>query len=374
MRPWFDSAEEAFRREVVEAIVEFEGVGGYFHKDNTESWERCLDVFRALGRRNWLALTWPKELGGEGLPPAYEAILWDELAYARVVRPPFSSGIVAKALIQAGTPDQHQRYLPSIRDGSLHFALGYSEPDAGSDLTSLRTRAVRDGDHYVVTGEKCWTSLAHVADKLWLLCRTGTPESRRRGLTILMLHLRSPGVTISPIPLLDGGRLNQVKLDEVVVPVADRVGAENDGWNIITNSLAVERHIEFSPKRLQRDLDDLVAWMRAEGGLAGDPVARERIRELAVRVAGIHALSLAVLDAVEQGRDSIVEAAAYKLSYTALCQDLARAAVAFGCPSVLAVSADPEFLWRQSILETIGGGTSEVMFGIIARNRAYASS
>ena len=155
-------------------------------------------LYRALGERNWLALAWPEEAGGLGWPPVYEFILWDELAYARAARPPIGSGIVAKTIIAHGTDEQKQRFLPGLRTGELFFSLGYSEPEAGSDLGGLRTRAVRDGDHYVVNGEKRWTSAAHRADFLWLLCRTGTLESRARGLTLLIVdrHIGGPATIL----------------------------------------------------------------------------------------------------------------------------------------------------------------------------------
>ena len=368
MTPWYTPEHEDFRSDVRALISEHPTPRGFFNEDEPEVWQHCLALYRALGERNWLALTWPESLGGLGLGPAYEAILWDELAYERSARPPFSAGIVAKAIIDAGTDEQQRAFLPAIRSGELHFALGYSEPEAGSDLTGLRTTAVRDGDVYVVSGEKRWTSLGHVADKLWLLCRTGPPESRGRGLSILVVDLDAPGVTISPIPMMDGGRLNEVHLDDVAVPVANRIGEENDGWAIISRSLAVERHVQFSPKRLVRDLEDLVAFA-VEAGIDRDPAVRARIRDLAVDVASAEALSLVVVEAVENGRDAIVEAAANKLASTLLCQRIARAALDFGAPDAVVRSSHVEFLWRQSMSETIGGGTSEIMRGLVARQR-----
>ena len=370
MNPWFNDEQEVFRSEVQSLIRDHAEVNGFFVEADATAWNRVRELYRALADRNWLALAWPESLGGTGRSPAFEAILWDELAYARAARPPFSAGIVAKAIIAAGTTEQHEYFLPPIRKGELHFALGYSEPEAGSDLTGLRTKAVRVGDSYVVTGEKRWTSLAHFADMLWLLCRTGTQESRGRGLSILIVDLRSPGITISPIPLMDGGRLNEIHLDEVVVPAFNRIGEENEGWAIIARSLAVERHVQFSPKRLVRDLEDLRSWVQT-AGKENDPDVRARLRDLDTEVAKACALSLLVVDAVEHQRDAIVEAAANKLVSTVLCQQIARAAVDIGAPDAIALSSQMEFLWRQSILETLGGGTSEIMRGIIARNKYH---
>jgi alkylation response protein AidB-like acyl-CoA dehydrogenase len=297
----------------------------------------------------------------------YEFILWDELAYARAARPPIGSGIVAKTIIAHGTEEQKARFLPHLRTAEIAFSLGYSEPEAGSDLGGLRTRAVRDGDRYVVNGEKRWTSAAHRADYLWLLCRTGTLESRARGLTLLIVDTRTPGITIAPIPAIDGERFNEVRFDDVAVPVENRVGDENGAWALIVDSLATERHVQFSPKRVLRDFEELVRWVRAHD-LAGDPVVRHHLADLAVEVAEVQALTLEMLQAVQDGRSAVVEAASNKLWGSEVCQRIARLATDLGAPEALERDTELEFLWRQTMSETIGGGTSEIMRGLIARN------
>lgn len=359
--------EEAFRQEVVAFLAGFAGTDGFFFHE-AEHDVKVRALYRALGERGWLSLSWPKQWGGLGLPPIYEFLLWDEMAYARAARPPLGSGIIAKTIIGYGTDEQRERYLPGLRAGTTFFSLGYSEPEAGSDLAGVRTRAELSGDHYLVNGEKRWTSGGHRADYLWVLCRTGTLESHSRGLTLLIVDRRAPGVTISPIPAFDGERFNEVRFDNVVVPVADRVGEENGAWALMTESLATERHVQFSPKRVQRDFEELVAWVKALG-LASDPVVREQLVGIAVDLAEAHALSVSLLDAVQHGRNATVEAAFNKLAATDLCQRIARAALDLGAPEALVKGTMVEFLWRQSICETIGGGTSEVMRGVIARTR-----
>ncbi len=359
--------EEAFRQEVVAFLAGFAGTDGFFFHE-AEHDVKVRALYRALGERGWLSLSWPKQWGGLGLPPIYEFLLWDEMAYARAARPPLGSGIIAKTIIGYGTDEQRERYLPGLRAGTTFFSLGYSEPEAGSDLAGVRTRAELSGDHYLVNGEKRWTSGGHRADYLWVLCRTGTLESHSRGLTLLIVDRRAPGVTISPIPAFDGERFNEVRFDNVVVPVADRVGEENGAWALMTESLATERHVQFSPKRVQRDFEELVAWVKVLG-LASDPVVREQLVCIAVDLAEAHALSVSLLDAVQHGRNATVEAAFNKLAATDLCQRIARAALDLGAPEALVKGTMVEFLWRQSICETIGGGTSEVMRGVIARTR-----
>ncbi|HRE00211.1 MAG TPA: acyl-CoA dehydrogenase family protein, partial [Ilumatobacteraceae bacterium] len=316
-------------------------------------------------RRNWLALAWPVDAGGEGKHPLYEFVLWNEMARCRAARPPLGSGIVAKTIIAAGTDEQRQRFLGPLRLAEIAFSLGYSEPEAGSDLAGLRTTAVRDGDHYVLTGEKRWTSGAHRADYLWVLCRTGPQDQRGRALSLLIVDRRSPGITISPIPAVGGERFNEVFFDAVEVPVANRVGPENGAWQLMGSSLATERHVQFSPARVAQDFDDLLAWLR-EQGLIDDPIVRHRVGELAVQVAEVEAHALAMLECVQDGRDAAVEAAANKLAGSEAAQAIARAAGDLGAPESVVVGSPIEFGWRQSISETIGGGTSEIMRGVIA--------
>jgi alkylation response protein AidB-like acyl-CoA dehydrogenase len=292
-------------------------------------------------------------------------VLWDEAAYARAARNPLAAGIVARTLLRHGSEAQQARWLPPIREGELHFSLGYSEPEAGSDLASLRTRAERRGDVYVVTGQKCWQSYAQDADFLWLLARTGSPESRARGLTLLIVDLHAPGVRVRPLPLLDGEALTEIQLDQVEVPVEQRVGPEDGAWPILAEALADERHIQFPPGRVRRDLEEVIAWVR-ENGLDADPWVRRTLADLGVETLEVEMHALRVLDAMLRGRPAVVEAAANKVVHTEVCQRIARAALDLGGPAAL-VAGRLEFLWRQSTWETIGGGTSEVMRGVVAR-------
>jgi alkylation response protein AidB-like acyl-CoA dehydrogenase len=366
VRPFLSAEEQAFRAEVQAFLADHADVHSFFHHEGQADDDQRR-LYRALGEKNWLALAWPESVGGLGKPPVYEFILWDEMAYARAARPPIGSGIVAKTIIAHGTDEQKARFLPRLRTAEIAFSLGYSEPEAGSDLGGLRTRAVRDGDHYVVNGEKRWTSAAHRADYLWLLCRTGTLESRARGLTLLIVDAHSPGITISPIPAIDGERFNEVRFDAVAVPVANRVGEENSAWAMIVDSLATERHVQFSPKRVLRDFEELVRWVQ-ENALADDPVVRHHLADLAVEVAEVQALTLEMLQAVQDGRSAVVEAASNKLWGSEVCQHIARLATELGAPEALVKDSELEFLWRQTMSETIGGGTSEIMRGLIARN------
>ena len=364
MNASFSREEQAFRAEVVAFLADWRDLDGFFLQGH--KWERVKALFRAMGERGWLALSWPEEYGGQGRAPSYEFILWDEVAYARAARNPLSSGIVARTLLRYGSDEQKRHWLPPIRTGELHFSLGYSEPEAGSDLASLRCRADRRGNGYVIQGQKCWQSYAQDMDCLWLLARTGEPGSRGRGLSLFIVDLSAPGVTVAPLPTLEGDQLNEVHLEGVTVPADRRIGPENGAWTIMAEALADERHIQFPPGRVRRDLEEVIEWVRAHD-LDGDPLVRRRLSELAVEVLEVEAHGLRVLDRMQKGQPAVAEAAANKVAHTVVCQSIARAVFDLGCPDALACGERPELLWRQSMWETIGGGTSEVMLGVVAR-------
>jgi len=360
----FGPEEEAFRAEVVAFLADWRDLDAFFGQGH--AWARVRELFAALGERGWLSLGWPAEAGGGGRPATWEFILWDEVAYARAARNPLAPGIVAKTIARHGDAAQRERWLPPIRRGALHFSLAYSEPEAGSDLASVRCRAERRGGVYVVSGQKCWQSYAQDADCFWTLCRTGSPESRGRGLSLFVIDRDAPGVQVAPLPTLDGDQLNEVHFDAVEVPVERRIGPEDGAWALMGEALADERHIQFPPKRVRRDLEEVVAWIRAQG-LHRDPRVRDTLAALAVRVAEVEMHALRVLDALLKGRSGAAEAAANKVVHTEVCQEIARAALAWGGPEALVSGARPELLWRQSLWETIGGGTSEIMRGVVAR-------
>jgi 3-oxocholest-4-en-26-oyl-CoA dehydrogenase alpha subunit len=323
-------------------------------------------IYRDLGERGWLSQCWPVAHGGQGRSPVYEFLLWDELAYARAARVAMGPGVVAKTLIRHGTQDQRHRFLGGIRTSELTFALGYSEPEAGSDLGSVRTRARRDGELYRVTGEKRWTSDAHACSHLWLLARTGSLEDRARGLSLFIVPLDTPGIEVRPIPLIDGHRINEVRLDEVEVPVENRVGEENAAWPIMREVLAMERHLQVLPGRIRRDYEDLLAWARTTGAHKDAEVAR-RLVDVGVGLLEIEALTIPLVHQVETGHESELQAAEAKLLGTMLLQRIARLPSELGYEDAVLRGSIFEFLWREVIHETVSGGSIEVMRGLIAR-------
>jgi len=196
--------------------------------------------------------------------------------------------------------------------------------------------------------------------------RTGSQDSRGRSLSLFIVDKARPGVRVALLPTVDGDQLKEVFFDDVHVPVAQRVGEEHAAWPIVGEALASERHIQFPPGRVRRDLDEMVAWV-SQAGLATDAVVRRALTDLAVEVAEVEMHGLRVLDAMQKGRPAVAEAAANKIVHTQVCQRIARAIVEFGGPAALVSGSRPELLWRQSMWETIGGGTSEIMRGVVAK-------
>jgi len=204
MNTQFCKEELSFQAEVREFLQDYRELDGFYCQGH--KWPQVRALFTAMAEKNWLALSWPKQFGGLAKGPVHEFILWNEVAYTGAARNPLASGIVAQTLIRYGTPLQQATWLPRIRTGEIHFSLCYSEPEAGSDLASLRARADKNagGSHYLLKGQKCWQSYAQDMDYLWVLARTGSQESRGRGLSLFICDKHAAGVTVSPLPTLDG--------------------------------------------------------------------------------------------------------------------------------------------------------------------------
>ena len=327
---------------------------------------RTRALYRALGELGWLAIAWPQAFGGAGRPPVFEFILWDELAYARAARLDIGPTVVAKTLMRHGTAGQQNRFLPDLRFGRKGYALGYSEPEAGSDLPGLRVRAVRDGQSYRITGEKRWTSDAHHADYIWLLARTGTQDQRARGLSLFIVDADSPGISISPIPTLDGHPVNEVRFNAVEVALENRVGPENGAWPMMREALAEERHLQVLPGRIRRDLEDLAGWAEASGSLS-DVELRVRLAEFRTGLHEVEAMAVSLVADDVDGDQRDVLAAAAKVVGTSLLQRIARTPIELGYDEQAIEGTLFEFLWRECVVETIGAGTTEMMLDIVSR-------
>ena len=256
-----------------------------------EGWKFHLSMARKLGERGWLSLAWPKKYGGQ------EASVIDQVIFSEVRgyhRAPgvdiFGIGIVAPTLLVAASGEQKERFLPPIAKGEVMYCQGWSEPNAGSDLASLTTRAVRDGDDYVINGQKTWTSGAHRADRMFILVRTNPNEKRGKGLTYLLLDdMKTPGITIRPIESMEGSHMyNEVFFDDVRVPVANRIGEENEGWAVTRQSMNFERSSVGVFSENMKTLEELVRFVkevkRDGKPLSENQVIRSKLAELAAEL------------------------------------------------------------------------------------------
>ena len=231
------------------------------------------EVVRRMGAGGWLGVGWPREYGGRGLGPVEQQIFVNEAARADVPLPAVTLQTVGPTLQAHGTPAQKEFFLPRILAGEVHFAIGYTEPEAGTDLAALRTRAVRDGDSYVVDGQKIFTTGAHDADYVWLACRTSADAPRHKGISILIVDTRDPGFSWTPIITHDGAHhVNATYYAGVRVPVAMRVGAENEGWRLVTEQLNHERVMLGPAGRIAALYEAVRDWAAGRAGPDGEPL------------------------------------------------------------------------------------------------------
>ncbi|MFI5954530.1 acyl-CoA dehydrogenase family protein [Cryptosporangium sp. NPDC051539] len=230
-------------------------------------------LVRRLGADGWLGLGWPVGYGGRGLGPVEQQLFVNEAARADVQLPSVTLETVGPTLQKYGTSLQKERFLPAILRGEVHFAIGYTEPEAGTDLASLRTRAVLDGDTYVVNGQKIFTTGGHDADFVWLACRTDPDVPKHRGISILIVDTTDPGYSWTPIVTSDGAHhVNATYYRDVRVPVAMRVGEENRGWRLITTQLNHERVMLGPAGRLGGLLDRVRSWAADRADPSGTPL------------------------------------------------------------------------------------------------------
>ncbi len=288
----FTAEQDAWRAEVrafldAELPAEFDWDSEYDEDD--EGWAFAREFTRRLGAKGWIGLTWPVEYGGLGRPGIDNFILWEELAeYNAPIINHIGWGLAASALLAGGTHEQKLKFLPGIARMETFWAEGLTEPDAGSDLASLRTSARRAGDHWVVNGQKTYTTWGTHADVLYLAARTDPDVSKHRGISIFCLDLSSPGVSFSPLHNIAGGRQNHTYFDNVIVPAENQIGQLGHGWDYIMGSF----YTGGPMGGMERDLDNMVRrltlWARdaRRNGrpVIEDPYVRERLAELATLV------------------------------------------------------------------------------------------
>src|SRR5437763_2000148 len=221
---------------------------------------KCIEAVRQMGRDGWLGVGWPKEYGGRGLGAMDQFVFYDEAQRAGAPVPFLSINTVGPALMKFGSDEVKKEILPKILQGDCFFSIGYSEPQAGTDLASLKTRAVRDGDEWVINGQKIYTSLTDHADYIWLACRTNPDASKHKGISIILVPTTSEGFSYTPIHTLGDAKTYATYYEDVRVPVANTVGEVDGGWTVITTQLNYERISLASPATLERAYLDTRRW------------------------------------------------------------------------------------------------------------------
>jgi alkylation response protein AidB-like acyl-CoA dehydrogenase len=336
------------------------------------------DVVRQMGTDGWLGVGWPTEYGGQGRSPLEQYIFFDEAQRAGVPVPLVTLNTVGPTLMRFGSDEQKTYFLPRILAGELHFAIGYSEPGSGTDLASLRTRAVRDGDEYVVNGNKVFTTGAHDADWVWLACRTDPDAPKHKGISILLVQTSLPGFKHSPIWLLGGGHTNATFYEDVRVPASCLVGKENEGWKMITTQLNHERVALAPAGQSDRHLQEVRRWAQETRLADGTRVIdQEWVRLNLARVrAKVEVLKLSnwrVATGLAEGNLKPADASAMKVFGTEFRLEACRLLMEVlgsagylkaGSPGA-ALHGELEHAYRAAPVGTFGGGVNEVQREII---------
>jgi alkylation response protein AidB-like acyl-CoA dehydrogenase len=374
----FSSEDEAFRQEVRSFLsAEWPGGTGDASVDSDEEYQQERAFEKKLAERGWLTLAWPVEYGGQGASHIRQAIMKEECSYFRA---PIgggpggqATGLVGPSVMAWGTGEQKQRFLPPIAKGEVTWCQGFSETNAGSDLASIQTKAERQGDHYVLNGHKVWTSGAAYADWIHVLARTDPAAPKHKGISYLLVDMRSPGITYRPIAEMTGrAGFYETFFDNVAVPVQNLLGEENRGWYVATTTLGFERSGINRIGAIARAFDELVAELRARGR---NSIVVYKLAEHQIELAIGRWLAYRVPWMQDQGQPPNYEASVSKMYATEVAQRFANTAVnALGLAGTCSLSSDrapmegrAAFTYLLTMHWTISAGTSEVQRNIIAQ-------
>lgn len=380
MRIAYTAAQERFRQEVrayYEQLLTPELRSAFASAEQEGG--RYREAVRQLGRDGWLTVSWPEEYGGRALSPMESYIFFEETQRAGVTIPHLTTNSVGPTLMRFGTEEQRTRFLPGIASGDIHFSIGYSEPQAGSDLAALRTRAERTGDHYVINGQKIFTSLIQHADYIWLAVRTDPASTGHRGISIIVVPTDAPGFSWTPIHTLRGGFTSATYYEDVRVPIGNLVGREGEGWKLITSQLNHER-VTISPVGVvHRRLEEVVRWARRTPAPDGRRMidqewVQAHVGAVEAKAEALRLLNWKVAAAAESGDIEAADASAVKVYGTEMYVEVFRLLMEVVGPDSLLDEGTPgalhdslEAAMRWSVLMTFGGGTNEVQRDIVAR-------
>ena len=346
-----------------------EGGGPLYHK-----------VLKQLGADGWLGIGWPKEYGGQNRSSIEQFIFFDEAMYAGVMLPTLTINAVAPTIMQYASDEHKKRILPKIARGEMHFAIGYTEPSAGTDLASLKTKAVRDGEGWLINGQKIFTSQAEYADYIWLAARTNPDAPKHKGLSMFMVPTTAPGYSITPIWTMGGFRTNTTYYENVRVPADHLIGTENEGWWLIVTQLNHERVSLMTVGMVAHLLEDTVAWAkeakRADGTRVIDqPWVQLNLARIRAKIEVLRLVNWKQAWALTQGALNYADASVVKVfgsefyveAYRLLLEVLGpQGTVRDGSPDAV-LRGRCERLYRgHAPILTFGGGTNEVQRDIIA--------
>ncbi|MER8084858.1 acyl-CoA dehydrogenase family protein [Streptomyces sp. NPDC058316] len=338
------------------------------------------ETIRRLGTDGWLGVGWPEEYGGRGLSPMEQFIFFDEAAQAGVPLPLMALNTVGPTIMQFGTDEQKAYFLPKILSGEIDFAIGYSEPDAGTDLAALKTRAVRDGEDYVVNGQKIWTTNGDTADWVWLAVRTDVDAPPHKGITMLLVPTTDPGYSCTLINTLASHDTTASYYENVRVPVSHRVGAENKGWRLITNQLNHERVTLAAHGTMAiRALHDVQRWAADTKLADGRRVidlgwVRALLARTHTRLDAMKLLNWQMVSAVQNGTLTPQDASAVKVygsearrdAYAWLMQVVGSAGPLKEGSAGTVLHGELERGYRSAVIFTFGGGNNEIQREIIS--------
>lgn len=334
------------------------------------------EVVKQMAADGWYGIGWPTEYGGQGRSQLEQFIFFDESMRAGAPVPMLTINTVGPTIMQFGTDEQKREFLPRILSGEIHFSIGYSEPEAGTDLAALKCRADLDGDEYVINGQKMWTSLASDADYCWLAVRTDQEASKHKGISMLIVDLKSPGITVEPLHLLSTHDINAVYYDNVRVPAANLVGGVNKGWGLIMNQLNHERVTLCSSGLLEQSYQDVVGF--AADHKLGDGrrvIDQEWVQLNVAKVrAGLDFLRLINWKVASSDHLDVADASTIKVfgtefyleSFRLLMEVLGPRAYLARDSAADVLRGRLELNYRSLIILTFGGGTNEIQRDLIA--------
>ena len=377
----FSESEEKFREELTSWLNRELASRPSDDEDNSDSsWDFNLVMRKKLAEKGWLTMAWPEEYGGQSASHMMQVIFSEEMSYNRAPgRDVFGTRMMAPTLMIHGTEEQKKQFLPPVSRGDVQWCQGYSEPESGSDLASLQTRAVEDGDDFVVNGTKIWTSSAHRADHIMVLTRTDPDAPKHRGISFLLCDMNTPGITVNPIiNMADDHGFNMVTFEDVRIPKKNLVGEQNRGWYVGATLLDFERSgVDYSAGA-KRTLEELVDFAKTNKKndtlIADDPVMRNRFADLAIEVEVSKLISYNIAWMQSQGLVPNKEASMGKVLGTELQQHVSYTGMQMlGMHGQLGPGSSHaplkgriEHMYLTDVSQTIQAGTSEINRNIIA--------